>query len=94
MKATIARPFYDWDGRKYLEMRVEDGTLLRVKVPWRYGRVMCRVEGIRPIQELELGESVIVEIETKMWDGQKFLVLKSIESQGMQTQGSGEPGES
>jgi hypothetical protein len=79
MKATIARPFYDWDGRKYMELRMEDsGTTLRVKVPWRYNRVMCRVEGIRPIQEFESGESVEVLLYKKVWDGEIFWVLSSI----------------
>ena len=79
MKATIARPFYDWDGRKYMELRMSDsGMTMRVKVPWRYKRVMCHVEGIRPIQEFESGESVEVLLDKKVWDGETFWVLSSI----------------
>jgi len=79
MMATIARPFYDWDGRKYMELRMEDtGNVLRTKVPWRYKRVMCHVEGIRPIQEFESGESVEVLVDKKVWDGETFWVLSSI----------------
>jgi len=79
MRATITRPFYDWDGRKYMELRMDDsGMTLRVKVPWRYKRVMCHVEGIRPIQEFESGESVDVLIDKKVWDGETFWVLISI----------------
>lgn len=81
MKATIARPFYDWDGRKYMELRMDDtGNVLRTKVPWRYNRVMCRVHGIRPIQEFESSESVDVIIEKKIWNGETHWILASIRS--------------
>jgi len=79
MKAVVSKPYYDWDGRKYMEFTIENRTL-RVKVPFRYGRSMCRVEGIRSIQEFELGESVEITIQEKDWDGEKFLVLISIAS--------------
>lgn len=81
MRATIARPFYDWDGRKYIELRMDDtGNVLRTKVPWRYNRVMCHVEGIRPIQEFGSGESVEVLLDKKVWNGETFWVLISIRS--------------
>lgn len=77
--ATITRPFHDWGGRKYMELRMGDsGAIVRVKVPWRYNRVMCHVEGIRPIQDLGSGESVEVLLNKKVWDGENFWVLISI----------------
>jgi len=79
MKAVVAKPYYDWEGRKYMEFTIENRTL-RVKVPFRYGRSMCHVEGIRSIHEFELGESVEITIQEKDWDGEKFLVLVSIAS--------------
>ena len=79
MRATIARPFYDWDGRKYMELRMADsGMTMIVKVPWRYNRVMCHVEGIHPIQEFGSGESVDVLLDKKVWNGETFWVLISI----------------
>ena len=82
MKATVHTPYYDWDGRKYLELRLENqGSLvLRVKVPWRYGRVMCRVEGLKTIQELQKGDEVEINLEKKTWDGLEHWVLSSIKT--------------
>jgi hypothetical protein len=45
MKGTVHTPYYDWDGRKYLEILIEN-KITRLKVPFRYGRVMCRTEEI------------------------------------------------
>ena len=39
-----------------------DGLILTVKVPFRYRRVMCRVEG-EPIQALTIGSEVEVEVD-------------------------------
>ena len=80
MKATIHTPFYDWDGRKYLEISCEATGVLRVKVPWRYGRVMCRIEGLRTVQELQKGDQVEVTLERKTWDGLEHWVLSSIKT--------------
>jgi hypothetical protein len=82
MKATVHTPYYDWDGRKYLELRLENqGSLvLRVKVPWRYGRVMCRVEGLKTVQELQKGDEIDVTLEKKTWDGLEHWVLSSIKT--------------
>lgn len=77
MPATVITPYYDWDGRKYLELLV-DGKIHRVKVPFRYGRVMIHVEGLKTVQELQKGDQIEVEIEKKRWDGIEHLVLKSI----------------
>jgi hypothetical protein len=77
MKAVVVTPYYDWDGRKYLEVLI-DGRVTRLKVPFRYGRVMCRIEGLKTVQELQKGEQVEIELEKKVWDGIEHLVLKSI----------------
>ena len=77
MKAIVQTPYYDWDGRKYLEVLL-DGRVVRLKVPFRYGRVMCRCEGLKTVQELQKGDVVEVEIEKKVWDGVEHLVLKSV----------------
>jgi hypothetical protein len=81
MKATVVTPYYDWDGRKYMELSLENqGSLVRVKVPWRYGRVMCRVEGLKTIQELQKGDEVEVTLERKTWDGLEHWILSSIKT--------------
>lgn len=43
---------------------VLDGRILKVKVPFRYRRVMCRVEGC-PIQSLIRGNEVEIEVDFK-----------------------------
>jgi hypothetical protein len=77
--ATITRSYYDWDGRKYLELDV-DGDFVRAKIPYRYNRVMCRVHGIRPIQDFIVGEIVDVFLEKKFWDGEVYWIIRSIKS--------------
>lgn len=39
------------------------GHTLKVKVPYRYNRVTCKVGGIKTIQEMEKGDNVNVHIE-------------------------------
>ena len=78
MRATVARPMYDWDGRKYLELNLEGSVIQRVKVPWRYGRVMCRIEGLKTVQELQTGDQVEFTTKIVNWDGLEHLVLESI----------------
>jgi hypothetical protein len=38
------------------------GTILKVKVPFKYGRVTCEVGGIKPLQEMQEGDSVFVTV--------------------------------
>jgi len=81
MRGIVHTPYYDWDGRKYLEISCEGGPgPQRVKVPFRYGRVMCRVEGLKTIQELQKGDEVEVTLERKTWDGLEHWVLSSIKT--------------
>jgi len=78
MKAIVHTPYYDWDGRKYLEVVFENSkTPTRIKVPFRYGRVMCRAEGLKTVQELQRGDQIEIEIEKKVWDGVTHLILTS-----------------
>lgn len=79
MSGTIHRPFWDWEGRKYIEV-LSGNQVLRIKVPFRYGRVMAKVHGIRPIQDLKLGEPVKVQFENKIWQGQTHRVLVMLEA--------------
>ena len=69
---------YDWDGRKYLELNLEGSVIQRVKVPWRYGRVMCRIEGLKTVQELQTGDQIEFTTKIVNWDGLEHLVLESI----------------
>lgn len=80
MRATVLTPYYDWDGRKYLELETKsDGRMFRVKVPFRYGRVMCRTPGLKTIQEIEKGALLDVILEKKVWNGVEHWVLTSFE---------------
>ena len=74
VQSIIKTPLYDWDGRKYLEL--ED--IGRIKVPFRYGRIMCKVLGDKTVQEMAVGTKVEVKIETKTWDCVEHRVLYSI----------------
>jgi hypothetical protein len=73
MKCTVTRAFYDIGGRKYIDL-----DSVCVKVPFRYGRVMCKVDGIVPVQDIPVGTVVDVAIHHKMWDGIKYKVLESL----------------
>jgi hypothetical protein len=77
--ARITTPWYEVEGRKYINLEV-DGQVIRAKVPWRYGRVMCKVSGIRPIQELQLNETVEVILDKKYWGGNVYYVIISLRS--------------
>ena len=77
---TIHTPWYDWNGRKYMEVLGENSVIFRIKIPFRYGRVMARVEGIRPIQDLKLGETVQVSIEQKVWEDKEHWVLIALKA--------------
>lgn len=56
MKVTQA--FHDINGRKYICL-----DELRIKVPWRYNRVMCTVKGLTPVQDLVVGQEVCAVYE-------------------------------
>lgn len=43
---------------------VLEGNVLKVKVPFRYRRVMCKVQGT-PVQSLNRGDSVEIEVDFK-----------------------------
>jgi hypothetical protein len=75
--AAVHTPYYDWDGRKYIEFLIEN-KVTRVKVPFRYGRVMCICKGLKTVQELQKGDEIEIEIERKSWEGVDHLILKSV----------------
>ncbi|AUT18996.1 hypothetical protein DSLPV1_025 [Dishui lake phycodnavirus 1] len=62
------------DAKKHLVQghRVDDpldGRVLMVKVPWRYKRPMCKVDGLTPISCLKKGDVVELDIEfTGVWN--------------------------
>jgi len=76
--ATVFRPYYEINGRKYIDLQFQN-KIQKVKVPWRYGRVMCRVTGDKTVQELQQGDTVRVGIKTVNWNGLEHLVLEHIE---------------
>ena len=44
-----------------------NGNLLKVKVPFRYNRVMCKVSGQKTIQEMVKGDFVSVSLKYCGW---------------------------
>ena len=84
MKAVVYTPYYDWDGRKYMEFLIEN-RVVRIKIPWRYGRVMCRVEGLKTVQEMKKGEQFQIEIQKKNWDGIEYWILNSVKECSQET---------
>jgi len=66
---TIQRPMFVIQSRRYIVLRTENnGDVITAKVPFRYNRVMCRVKGIRTIQELQPGDVAIATLEyTTVW---------------------------
>lgn len=77
MQARVVNPWYDVGGRKYIDLEVL-GEFRNVKVPFRYNRVMCKVDGIRPVQDLRADEIVQVTLDKKTWEGKVHWVLKNI----------------
>ena len=74
LSMKITRAFYDFGGRKYIEV---DGQ--RIKVPWRYNRVIgVEQTGNVPVQMLQVGTEVQIEVTTKYWESETFKVLKKI----------------
>ena len=63
-QAIVRAPWYDISGRKYLDLEWS-GYVHRVKVPFRYNRVMCNVGGLTPIQTIPEGTAVNCVIETQ-----------------------------
>jgi hypothetical protein len=78
VKGVVETPYYDWGTRKYIEILSDDGELYRAKVPFRYGRVMCNVTGLKTVQELEKGDEVQGLLERKSWDGVTHYVIISL----------------
>lgn len=77
IEAEIVTPYYDYNGRKYLDLKWND-QVTRVKVPFRYNKVMCHVDGITPIQDLNSGQKVRALLEKKVWQGQTHWIILSV----------------
>ena len=43
------------------------GTILKIKIPFRYNRVMCKVSGNKTVQELVKGDRVSVVLKYCGW---------------------------
>jgi hypothetical protein len=77
----IVRPYYDVSGRKYFDLEI-DGEILKVKIPFRYNRVMCKVHGIVPVQEIPANNVVEVSLERTYWEGNEFWVVWGVRDLG------------
>ena len=58
---TIHNYTNDYITKKFMNPLI--GNVIKVKVPFKYNRVTCKVGGIKPIQEMQKGDSVNVHIE-------------------------------
>jgi hypothetical protein len=76
--ATVFRPYYEINGRKYIDLQFQN-KIQKVKVPWRYGRVMCKTHGITPIQDVCMGQNIEVTLQQRVWDGETHFILESFE---------------
>jgi hypothetical protein len=41
---------------------------------------MCRIEGLKTVQELQKGDEIEIEIEKKLWNGVIHWILSSLKS--------------
>ena len=55
-----------------------DSKIFKIKIPFRYGRVMCKVLGLKTIQEMKKDEIIEIEFIKKSWNGLEHLILVSI----------------
>lgn len=79
MQARVVNPWYDREGRKYVDLEI-NGEFRNVKVPWRYNRVMCKVDGLKPVQELGADEVVHVTLTKRVWEGHTHWILASLKT--------------
>jgi UDP-glucose 4-epimerase len=61
-----------------VDIRNIDSKIFKIKIPFRYGRVMCKVLGMKTIQEMKKDEIIDVEFTKKSWNGLEHLILVSI----------------
>lgn len=60
MEATVTKEFHECQGRMYIGFKCGTSTV-SAKVPYRYKRVMCTVDGFKTIQELQIGDKVTIK---------------------------------
>ena len=76
MKGHVTKTIEDRGGRKYIQISGSE-----YKVPWRYKRSMCKVTGgLKTIHELQVGDEIEFEYETRIWEGDLYLVLMSFKT--------------
>ena len=65
MLYIIKKSMYDLHGRKYIDINNYNDVMKtrKVKIPFRYNRVMCKVIGLKTIQELVEGDLVDIDLE-------------------------------
>lgn len=75
MKGIVVIPFHDGDGRKYIEIRISSFNIIKLKIPFRYNRIMCTTEGLKTIQELIKNDEIEFDYEIKKWNGVETNIL-------------------
>ncbi len=69
----VTKSMYKIGERKYIEI---DGK--QVKIRWRYNRPIVSQEGLKTIFEYKEGDPIHCKIDHVIWEGEVYLVLKSI----------------
>ena len=77
IRARVTKPAWMVGVRMYIEFEI-DGRTINVKVPFKYGRVTCKVHGLTPVQSLLPGDIVDIELTTRIWEGKDYKVLHTI----------------
>ena len=78
MEGIIITPFFDIQGRKYIDVEIAN-KIWHIKVPFRYNRVSgCTVEGHIPVQDMPTGTHVTIDFRKVYWNGLEYYVLKRI----------------
>jgi hypothetical protein len=60
---TITKGLFDSNSRKYIMIKNDKEDEIRLKIPFRYNRVMCTVTGDKTVQEMIPGDKVLVKMK-------------------------------
>jgi hypothetical protein len=77
IRARVTKAAWMVGIRMYIELEI-DGRTISVKVPYKYGRVACRVLGLTPVQSLLPGDVVDLQLMNRIWEGKDYKVLNAI----------------
>jgi hypothetical protein len=77
IRARVVKPAYYVGFRMYIDLEI-DGRILTMKVPHKYGRVMCTVIGLVPVQSLQANNLIDISFDTKRYGDKEYRVITTI----------------